>query len=90
MVYNLLVDDELNVNIFEIEHILYHMICNYYVVKLFFKHYMINQNLLRLGITTVLLLAGEGSRFTKMGYTDPPTDVNGLPMVVQAISCLPQ
>jgi CTP:phosphocholine cytidylyltransferase-like protein len=46
----------------------------------------------RLDTTTVLPMAGAGSRFSKMGYKDPKPllDVNGLPMVIQAIKCLPQ
>jgi NDP-sugar pyrophosphorylase family protein len=46
----------------------------------------------RLGTTTVLTLAGRGSRFSERGYKDPKPliDVNGLPMVVEAVSCLPQ
>lgn len=98
MVYNLLVENGLNVNIFEIEHMLqwgtpydlqiYNMWSNYFSNIIHDQPKFID----RLGITTVLPLAGEGSRFTKMGYTDPKPliDVNGLPMVVQAISCLPQ
>ena len=42
--------------------------------------------------TTVLPLAGHGSRFSKQGYKDPKPllPINQLPMVVQAIKCLPQ
>lgn len=42
-------------------------------------------------ITTILPLAGAGSRFAMKGYTNPKPllDVNGKPMIVQAISCLP-
>ena len=43
-------------------------------------------------ITTILPLAGRGSRFTKEGYNSPKPliKVNELPMVIQAIKCLPQ
>ena len=98
MVYNLLVEDGLTVNIFEIEHMLqwgtpydleiYQNWSNY------FKNIMKKQPTFvdRLGTTTILPLAGRGSRFTKKGYKNPKPllEVNGLPMVVQAIKCLPQ
>ena len=98
MVYNLLVEDKLNVNIFEIEHMLqwgtpydleiYNRWSNYFsnIIK---KQPKFQD---KLGITTVLPLARRGSRFAKVGYKDPKPliDVNGLPMVVQAIKCLPQ
>jgi NDP-sugar pyrophosphorylase family protein len=98
MVYNLLVEDKLNVNIFEIDHMLqwgtpydleiYNRWSNYFsnIIK---KQPKFQD---KLGITTVLPLAGRGSRFAKVGYKDPKPliDVNGLPMVVQAIKCLPQ
>lgn len=98
MVYNLLVEDGLKVNIFEIDHMLqwgtpydlevYKGWSNYFSNIIHEQPKFID----RLGITTVLPLAGEGSRFSKNGYKDPKPliDVNGLPMVVQAIKCLPQ
>jgi NDP-sugar pyrophosphorylase family protein len=98
MVYNLLVEDRLKVNIFEIEHMLqwgtpydleiYNRWSNYFsnIIK---KQPLFEDNL---NITTILPLAGRGSRFAKVGYKDPKPllDVNGLPMVIQAIKCLPQ
>ena len=98
MVYNLLVEDGLKVNIFEIEKMvqwgtpydleIYNRWSNYFsnIIK---KQPEFED---RLDITTVLPLAGRGSRFSKFGYKDPKPliDVNGLPMIVQAIKCLPQ
>jgi len=41
--------------------------------------------------TLILPMAGAGSRFTKKNYSKPKPliDVNGLPMVIQAVNCLP-
>jgi len=98
MVYNLLVEDNLKVNIFEIEHMLqwgtpydlevYNMWSNYFSNIIKEQPQFID----RLNTTTILPMAGAGSRFSKKGYKDPKPllDVNGLPMVIQAIKCLPQ
>ena len=98
MVYNLLVEDGLKVNIFEIEHMLQwgtpYDLEIYQNWSRYFKNIMEKQPTFidRLGTTTILPLAGKGSRFSKKGYIDPKPliDVNGLPMVVEAIRCLPQ
>jgi len=98
MVYNLLVEDGLKVSIFEIEHMLqwgtpydlevYQGWSNYFA-NVMEEQPKFNDNL---GITTILPMAGAGSRFSKVGYQDPKPliKVDGLPMVVQAIKCLPQ
>jgi len=41
--------------------------------------------------TLILPMAGAGSRFTAKNYSNPKPliDVNGLPMIVQAVNCLP-
>jgi NDP-sugar pyrophosphorylase family protein len=43
------------------------------------------------GTLTLIPMAGRGKRFAEEGYTDPKPliPVNGKPMVVQAVSCLP-
>ncbi len=98
VVYNLLIEDNLTVSIFEIEHMLqwgtpydlevYKNWSNYFsnIIK---KQPEFVDNL---GITTVLPMAGRGSRFSEKGYAVPKPllKVNNLPMVVQAIKCLPQ
>jgi len=98
MVYNLLFEDRLKVSIFEIEHMLqwgtpydlevYDMWSNYFSNIIQEQPNFVD----RLDTTTVLPMAGAGSRFSKKGYKDPKPllDVNGLPMVIQAIKCLPQ
>ena len=98
MVYNLLITDKLKVNIFEIEHMLqwgtpndlevYKKWSDYFS-NIIHKQKEFND---KWGITTVLPLAGRGGRFSKKGYSDPKPllEVNNLPMVIQAIKCLPQ
>jgi NDP-sugar pyrophosphorylase family protein len=98
MVYNLLVNDKLKVNIFEIEHMLQwgtpHDLEIYKGWSEYFKNIIKPQKnyVDKNNTTTILPLAGYGSRFSKKGYKDPKPllDVNGLPMVIQAIKCLPQ
>jgi len=96
MVYNLLVKDQLKVNIFEIEHMLqwgtpsdleiYQSWSNYFSNIIYPQppHQTTNT-------TLILPMAGAGSRFSKKNYKDPKPllDVNGLPMVIQAVNCLP-
>jgi len=98
MVYNLLVQDNLKVNIFEIEHMLQwgtpYDLEIYKGWSEYFKNVTNEQPKFidKYDTTTILPLAGHGSRFSKKGYNDPKPllDVDGLPMVVQAIKCLPQ
>ena len=98
MVYNLLVEDGLKVNIFEIEHMLQwgtpHDLEIYKNWSRYFKNLTMKQQSYKdkYNTTTVLPLSGYGSRFSKKGYKDPKPllNVSGLPMVVQAIKCLPQ
>lgn len=98
MVYNLLVKDRLNVNIFEIQHMLqwgtpydlevYKSWSNY------FNNIIKSQEIFadNLNTTLILPMAGAGSRFSKKGYklSKPLLDVNGKPMIIQAVNCLPE
>jgi bifunctional N-acetylglucosamine-1-phosphate-uridyltransferase/glucosamine-1-phosphate-acetyltransferase GlmU-like protein len=98
MVYNLLINDGLNVNIFEIKKMLqwgtpydleiYNNWSNY------FKKMNQNQNEYedKYNTTLILPMAGTGSRFSKKGYKHPKPliDVNGKPMIIQAVNCLPK
>jgi len=98
MVYNLLVKDKLKVNIFEIEFMLqwgtpydleiYKGWSNYFKNRTTKQFHFID----RYDTTTILPLAGRGSRFSKVGYDlpKPLLEIDNLPMVVQAIKCLPQ
>jgi len=98
MVYNLMVKDNLKIGVFEIEHMLqwgtpsdleiYNNWSNY------FNKIIINQEeyLDKLDTTLILPMAGYGSRFSKKNYKlpKPLLDVNGLPMIIQAVNCLPK
>lgn len=98
MVYNLLVKDNLKVNIFEIECMLqwgtpydlevYKSWSNY------FNNIIKSQEIFvdKLNTTLILPMAGAGSRFSKKGYklSKPLLDVNGKPMIIQAVNCLPE
>ena len=97
MVYNLLVEDRLTVNIFEIEHMLQwgtpYDLEIYNDWSKYFNNIIKKQEKFidRLNTTLVLPMAGAGSRFSVKGYKNPKPliDVNGLPMVIQAVNCLP-
>jgi NDP-sugar pyrophosphorylase family protein len=98
LVYNLLVKDGLKVNIFEIENMLqwgtpydleiYNGWSNY------FSNIINHQPKIKNPPNTTLILpmAGKGSRFSEEGYNQPKPllDINGLPMIVQAVNCLPE
>lgn len=97
MVYNLMIKDNLNVSIFEIEHMLQwgtpydievYNSWSYYFSNIIHKQ---QQFIDRLNTTLILPMAGAGSRFSIRNYTNPKPliDVNGLPMVIQAVNCLP-
>lgn len=98
MVYNLLVEDGLKVNIFEIEKMLQwgtpYDLEIYNGWSKYFKNILNKQDKFidNHNTTTILPLAGHGSRFIKKGYQDPKPliQVNNNPMVIQAIKCLPQ
>jgi NDP-sugar pyrophosphorylase family protein len=97
MVYNLLVEDGFKINIFEIEHMLQwgtpHDLEIYKDWSKYFSNIIkpletfIDNN----DTTLILPMAGAGSRFSKKNYKDPKPliNVNGLPMIVQAVNCLP-
>lgn len=98
LVYNLLVNDGLKVNLFEIENMLqwgtpedlesYNYWSEYFTNIISPQQKIINPK----NTTTILPMAGRGSRFTENGFSTPKPmiDINGLPMVIQAVNCLPQ
>jgi len=98
MVYNLLVEDGLKVNIFEIEHMLQwgtpFDLEVYNSWSKYFNNIMHDQPkyIDKWNTTLVLPLAGHGSRFSKEGYAlpKPLLEVDGYPMIIQAVKCLPQ
>jgi len=98
MVYNLLIEDGLNVNIFEIENMLqwgtpydleiYNSWSKYFNnIILKQKNYSDKNN-----TTLILPMAGAGSRFSVKGYKNPKPLLNvcNAPMIVQAVNCLPE
>ena len=98
LVYNLLVRDNLKVSIFEIENMLqWGTPYDLEVYKGWSKYFSNKSNKQPVikndpDVTLVLPMAGKGSRFSECGYDlpKPLIDVDGLPMVIQAINCLPQ
>ena len=98
MVYNLLVDDGLKVNIFEIKHMLQwgtpYDLEIYNGWSRYFSNLKKKQNIYvdKINTTLILPLAGHGSRFSKKGYSNPKPliDVDGKPMIIQAVKSLPQ
>ena len=100
MVYNLLVADGLLVNIYEIDHMLQwgtpYDLEIYNDWSRYFRNIIKTQEAQKsnkdiFNTTLILPMAGAGSRFSKKGYTlpKPLIDVNGKPMIVQAVNCLP-
>jgi len=99
MVYNLLKRDNLDILIFEIEKMLqwgtpkdleeYLIWSNYFLKRdMNFNKKFIDDN----NTTLILPMAGAGSRFFNVGYSTPKPllDVEGIPMVIQAVTCLPE
>lgn len=99
MVYNLMKEDGLNIGVFEIEKMLQwgtpkdleeYLVWSNYFLK---RELNFNKNFLDKYDTTLILpMAGAGSRFFNVGYTTPKPllDIEGLPMIIQAVECLPQ
>ena len=98
LIYNLLVEDGLKVSIYNIEHMLqwgtpqdveeYNAWSNYF-------HQCIQAEDswgMEKDSTTLIPLAGHGSRFSKEGYKDPKPllDVSGKAMILQANNQLPK
>lgn len=98
LVYNLLVKDGLSVRIFEIENMLqWGTPYDLEVYKGWSKYFsnikkVENNHSIDNNVTLVLPMAGRGSRFTSEGYLlpKPLIDVDGHPMVIKAVSCLPK
>jgi bifunctional N-acetylglucosamine-1-phosphate-uridyltransferase/glucosamine-1-phosphate-acetyltransferase GlmU-like protein len=98
LLYNLLVNDGLKVGIFEIENMLQwgtpYDLENYKGWSKYFSNINLPQIKIKNPPNTTLILpmAGKGSRFTEEGYDlpKPLLDVDGLPMILQAVDCLPE
>jgi len=98
LLYNLLVNDGLKVGIFEIENMLQwgtpYDLENYKSWSKYFSNINLPQIKIKNPPNTTLILpmAGKGSRFAEEGYDlpKPLLDVDGLPMILQAVDCLPE
>lgn len=98
MVYNLLIQDGLKVGVFEIEKMLQwgtpYDLEAYKGWSDFFKNSNNWSSTTRCPKNTTLILpmAGKGSRFSELGYEKPKPilTVNGNPMIVEAVNCLPK
>lgn len=97
MVYKLMVNDGLNVSIYEIEKMLqfgtprdveiYEGWARYFrSVHNHYPHYID-----KLETTIVIPMAGHGSRFSIEGYNEPKPmlPINNIPMFIEATKCLP-
>lgn len=96
MVYNLLIKDDLNVSIFEIEHMLQWGTPNdleiYKGWSSYFMDTVTQEDIPDKYDTTLILpMAGAGNRFAVKGYNKPKPllDVCNKPMIIQAVDCLP-
>ena len=98
LLYNLLINDGLKVGIFEIENMLQwgtpYDLENYKGWSKYFSNINAPQIKIKNPSNTTLILpmAGKGSRFAEEGYDlpKPLLDVDGLPMILQAVDCLPE
>ena len=99
MVYNLMKGDNLNIKVFEIQKMLQwgtpkdleeYLVWSNYFLK---RNIDFNKDFIDKYDTTLILpMAGAGSRFSKEGYKIPKPllDIEGLPMIIQAVECLPK
>ena len=98
LVYNHLINDGLAVSVFEISQMLQwgtpYDLEIYKGWSRYFKNLTKPQKSISNphGTTLLLPMAGRGSRFSETGYDlpKPLLDIDGKPMVVQAVSCLPK
>jgi NDP-sugar pyrophosphorylase family protein len=97
LVYNLLVENDLKVSIYEIQHMLQwgtpEDVAEYNTWSKYFRNaikqkekFEANENSI-----TIIPLAGRGSRFVKEGYKTPKPliEISGKPMIIQAARSLP-
>lgn len=97
LVYNLLVEDNLKVSIYDVQHMLQWGtpgdVEEYNNWSKYFRDVIQEKEKLaaKENSITLIPLAGRGSRFAKVGYKDPKPliEVSGKPMIVQAARSLP-
>ena len=97
LIYNLLIQDNLKVSIYDIQHMLQwgtpQDVEEYNTWSKYFKNAIseTQKPKAKKNSITLIPLAGRGSRFAKVGYKDPKPliDVSGKPMIIQAANSLP-
>jgi dTDP-glucose pyrophosphorylase len=98
LVYNLLVNDGLEVSIFEIEKMLQwgtpYDLEIYKGWSNYFNNLKVKQPKIKHNddVTLILPMAGRGSRFSEQGYElpKPLIEIDSKPMIIQAVDCLPE
>jgi NDP-sugar pyrophosphorylase family protein len=99
MVYNLMKEDNLNIRVYEIQKMLQWGTPKDLEEYLVWSNYFLKRNIYfnkdfvdKYDTTLILPMAGAGSRFSKEGYETPKPllDIEGLPMIIQAVECLPK
>ncbi len=97
LIYNLLVQDNLKVSVYDIQHMLQwgtpQDVEEYNTWSKYFEDACseVKKTDAQNDSLTLIPLAGRGSRFAKVGYKDPKPllDVSGKPMIIQAANSLP-
>jgi NDP-sugar pyrophosphorylase family protein len=97
LIYNLLVQDNLKVSIYDVQHMLQwgtpQDVEEYNTWSKYFRDAIEEKEKPKAQKNSITLipLAGRGSRFAKVGYQDPKPliDVSGKPMIIQAANSLP-
>ncbi len=93
MIYNYMVEDGLNVRVYEIQNMLQwgtpYDLRWYQSWSDYFRNKKTNGSLTPLNYTMIVPLAGKGSRFKGYNLPKPLLPVDGKPMVVAATECLP-
>ncbi|MDC3178986.1 sugar phosphate nucleotidyltransferase [Flavobacteriales bacterium] len=97
LVYNLLVEDDLKVSIYEIQHMLQwgtpQDVAQYNTWSKYFRNAVKQEEKFEASENsiTIIPLAGRGSRFVKEGYKIPKPliETSGKPMIIQAARSLP-
>jgi len=97
LIYNLLIQDNLKVSIYNVQHMLQwgtpQDVEEYNTWSKYFRDAIEEKEKPKAQENSITLipLAGRGSRFAKVGYKDPKPliDVSGKPMIIQAANSLP-
>lgn len=97
LVYNLMKQDALRIRIFEIQKMLQWGTPKDLEEYLLWSDYFLNRHPIPSIVSTrnttlILPMAGAGSRFFNEGYAMPKPllDIEGTPMIIKAVECLPQ